>query len=139
MAKFSVAVDIPAGHRHHYSMLIATNSQFFLAKNLLSVCLFAALLALLPSPILAQQPGTADTSPKAQPKTFINYFLPTPPHGELVRDAWGATNVLPRDPQNGLEDTTIKNYCYWDGQIIKAPDGKYHMFASRWNESRHLR
>ena len=71
-----------------------------------------------------------------QPWTFISYFLPTPPHGELVRETWGATNVLPRDAQNGLEDATMKKYCYWDGQIIKAPDGKYHMFASRWDESR---
>jgi hypothetical protein len=71
-----------------------------------------------------------------QPWTFISYFLPTPPHGELLRETWGATNVLPRDTQNGLEDTTMKKYCYWDGQIIKAPDGKYHMFASRWDESR---
>jgi hypothetical protein len=71
-----------------------------------------------------------------QPWTFISYFLPTPPHGELLRETWGATNVLPRDTQNGLEDATMKKYCYWDGQIIKAPDGKYHMFASRWDESR---
>ena len=69
-------------------------------------------------------------------RTFISYFLPTPPRGELVRETWGATNVLPRDTQNGLEDTSMKKYCYWDGQIIKAPDGKYHMFASRWDESR---
>src|ERR1039457_6916569 len=71
-----------------------------------------------------------------QQRTFISYFLPTPPHGELVRETWGATNVLPRDTQNGLEDTTMKKYCYWDGQIIKAPDGKYHLFASRWDEAR---
>jgi len=71
-----------------------------------------------------------------QPRTFISYFLPTPPHGELLRETWGATNVLPRDAQNGLEDTAMKKYCYWDGQIIKAHDGKYHMFASRWDESR---
>jgi hypothetical protein len=71
-----------------------------------------------------------------QRRAFISYFLPTPPHGGLLRETWGATNVLPRDTQNGLEDTTIKKYCYWDGQIIKAPDGKYHMFASRWDESR---
>jgi hypothetical protein len=30
----------------------------------------------------------------------------------------------------------MKQWCYWDGQIIKAPDGKYHMFASRWDQSR---
>ena len=78
-------------------------------------------------PLLGYQPKT---------KTFINYFLPTPPQGELVQETWGATNVLPRDIRNGLEDTTIKKYCYWDGQIIKAPDGKYHLFASRWDESK---
>jgi hypothetical protein len=74
------------------------------------------------------------THPLSQPKKFIGYFLPTPTHGELSRETWGATNVLPRDVQNGLEDTANK-YCYWDGQIIKATDGKYHLFASRWNES----
>jgi hypothetical protein len=97
-----------------------------------------ALCALLALQTFAQSPApsaqSADTQAKA--KTFIDYFLPTPSHGELSRDAWGASNVLPRDNQNGLEDTTIKKYCYWDGQIIKAPDGKYHLFASRWDESR---
>jgi hypothetical protein len=85
-----------------------------------------------------QSPGAAapDTRPTTEPKPFISYFLPTPPHGELVRESWGAPNVLPRDIQNGLEDPTMKNYCYWDGQILKAPDGKYHMFASRWSESK---
>lgn len=68
-------------------------------------------------------------------QAFINYFLPTPAHGKLKNDAWGAENVLPRDNENGLEDTTIKHYCYWDGKIIKGHDGKYHMFASRWDES----
>jgi len=121
-------------------MLIVTKSQFFLAKKLRSVCLFAALLALLPSPILAQAPGAAatnpGTTPTTQPKTFINYFLPTPPHGELSTNVWGAATVGPRDPKNGLEDETMKQWNYWDGQIIKAPDGKYHLFASRWNQAR---
>jgi hypothetical protein len=35
-----------------------------------------------------------------------------------------------------LEDPTIKQWCYWDGKIIKAPDGKYHMFASRWDQAK---
>jgi hypothetical protein len=78
----------------------------------------------------------SETRPTTEPKPLISYLLSTLPHGELVREAWGATNVLPRDIQNGLEDTTMKRYCYWDGQIIKAPDGNYHMFASRWSESR---
>ena len=75
-------------------------------------------------------------SSHAADKTLIDYFLPMPVQGRLTRDIWGADNVLPRDPQNGLEDTTIKQWCYWDGQIIKAPDGRYHMFASRWDQSR---
>jgi hypothetical protein len=83
----------------------------------------------------APERGSSDKLANA-PKPFIGYFLPTPPHGALVREAWGAPNVLPRDPQNGLEDTRMKQYCYWDGQILKAPDGKYHLFASRWSESR---
>jgi alpha-glucosidase len=102
-------------------------------NQLLSSCLVASLLALSALPALAQSPGAAS---QTQAKTFIDYFLPTLPHGELSRDAWGAPNVIPRDPKNGLEDTTIKQYCYWDGQIIKASDGKYHIFASRWPESR---
>jgi hypothetical protein len=72
----------------------------------------------------------------AADKTLIDYFLPTPIQGHLANDAWGATNVLPRDPRNGLEDATIKQWCYWDGQIVKGADGKYHMFASRWDQSR---
>jgi hypothetical protein len=87
-----------------------------------------------PGPVAVDAVRSLDTHAKT--KTFIDYFLPTPPHGELSKDAWGAPNILPRDPTNGLEDKTIKHYCYWDGQIIKAPDGKYHLFASRWDESR---
>ena len=102
----------------------------------LSVCLFAVLTALLSSTIFAQQPSSADTNPKTQPRTFINYFLPTPPQGGLSTNVWGAATVGPRDAKNGLEDETMKQWNYWDGQIIKAPDGKYHLFASRWNQAR---
>jgi len=44
--------------------------------------------------------------------------------------------VGPRDSKNGLEDVTMKQWNYWDGKIIKASDGKYHMFASRWEQAR---
>lgn len=43
--------------------------------------------------------------------------------------------MLPRDQDNGLEDKANKTYSYWDGRILKAADGKFHMFASRWNQS----
>lgn len=78
--------------------------------------------------------GSGQTTNAA--KTFIDYFLPTPIVGSLSKDVWGAPEVGPRDPQNGLEDAAMKQWAYWDGQIIKAPDGKYHMFASRWEQEK---
>lgn len=72
-------------------------------------------------------------------KDPIDYFLPTPIYDRLEtmqgnKPLWGASNVIPREMHNGLEDTTNK-FCYWDGKILKSKDGKYHMFASRWSES----
>src|SRR5438270_12624440 len=72
----------------------------------------------------------------AAEKTLIDYFLLMPIQGKLTREPWGAANVLPRDPENGLEAPTMKQWCYWDGQIIDGPDGKYHIFASRWDQGR---
>jgi len=76
------------------------------------------------------------TSSPAAEKTLVDYFLPMPIVSSLTSNIWGAPGVLPRDPGNGLEDVTMTNWCYWDGQIIKGPEGKYHMFASRWNQAR---
>ena len=101
-------------------------------NKLFSLCLIAGGL-LLASPILAQIPGAGATS---QPKAYIDYFLPTPIAGALTTNVWGAATVGPRDPKNGLEDETMQHWNYWDGEIIKAPDGKYHLFASRWNQAR---
>ncbi|HEY8995880.1 MAG TPA: glycoside hydrolase family protein, partial [Lacunisphaera sp.] len=67
-------------------------------------------------------------------KTFIDYFLPMPVNGGLSKDAWGSSLTGPRDQRNGLEDSTMKKWNYWDGGIIKGPDGKYHLFASRWEQ-----
>ncbi len=69
-------------------------------------------------------------------KTLIDYFQPMPVQGKLASDVWGAPGVLPRDPQNGLEDQSLKQWVYWDGQIIKGPEGKYHMFASRYEQTK---
>ena len=76
------------------------------------------------------------TSSPAANKTLIDYFLPMPVQGSLVSNVWGAPGVFPRDPQNGLEDTTMTEWCYWDGKIIKGPEGKYHLFASRWDQGK---
>lgn len=68
-------------------------------------------------------------------KTLIDYFLPMPIVQPLRSDKWGCAAVGKRDIYNGMEDTANKSYSYWDGPIIKGPDGKYHMFASRWGQS----
>ena len=79
-------------------------------------------------------------------KTFINYFQPAPVTCSLTTNAWGCTatgstppncvsgqGVVPRDTCNGIESSTNPpGYYYWDGTIIPAPDGTYHLFASRW-------
>lgn len=69
-------------------------------------------------------------------KSLIDYFLPTPIVGKLSSELWGAAKVLPRDPQNGLEDQTNKQWSYWDGQLIRGANGKYYMFASKWDQTK---
>ena len=66
---------------------------------------------------------------------FITYFQTTPIVGQLDKTAWGAAAVGPRDTSNGLEDPTMSKWAYWDGKIIKGPDGKYHLFGSRWDQA----
>ena len=80
--------------------------------------------------------GFCQEKKKPLEKSFIDYFLPMPINGPLSKTAWGATKVGARDQKNGLEDATMAQWNYWDGQIIKAPDGKYHMFASRWGQAK---
>lgn len=62
---------------------------------------------------------------------FIERFLPVPLDGELRSDVWGATNVVPRAVNNGIEDD---EYSYWGGNIVKGDDGRFHMFVCRWPE-----
>jgi hypothetical protein len=69
-------------------------------------------------------------------KSFIDYILPMPMRSGLSKTVWGAAEVGPRDPGNGLEDATMTHWNYWDGQIIKARDGKYHLYASRWDQAK---
>ena len=96
------------------------------------------LFVILPALVLltSVRPGFCEKTKPTPKKTFIDYFLPMPINGLLSKEAWGAAEVGARDPQNGLEDTTMKQWDYWDGQIIKAPDGKYHLFASRWDQAK---
>lgn len=76
----------------------------------------------------------------AQAKTFIDYLEPTPVTCSPLSSAtWGVAGVLPRDLCNGIESAkgagVPPEFHYWDGQIIRAKDGKYHMFMSTWSGS----
>jgi hypothetical protein len=75
------------------------------------------------------------SQPANSTKSFIDYFQPIPIRSPLTSETWGAPGALPRDTTNGLEEVANR-YCYWDGQILRGSDGKYRLFASRWDESR---
>jgi hypothetical protein len=81
--------------------------------------------------------GSSGTATAQTTKTFIDYFQPTPTACPVTSQTWGVSAVLPRDICNGLEAPVIPpTYYYWDGKVIRAKDGKYHMFADRWPNSK---
>lgn len=94
------------------------------------LCALASGLALL---TLANVVHAQDAKPA---RTFIDYFQPMPVLSPLTTNVWGTATVGPRDVKNGLEDVTMKQWNYWDGKIIKGPDGKFHLFCSRWDQAR---
>ncbi len=99
----------------------------------LSLAILGAGLALLsPASVNLSQAQSAQTVNKS----FNDYVRPMPILGALSTNVWGAAEVGPRDPKNGLEDSTMRQWNYWDGQIIKGKDGKYHMFSSRWPQGK---
>ena len=74
----------------------------------------------------------------AQAKPFLDYIKPAPiVCSPLSSATWGVAGVLPRDTCNGIESAkgaaVPPEFYYWDGQILKAKDGKYHMFMSTWS------
>jgi hypothetical protein len=110
------------------------SSQFAVAAALSCLLLQHA----FPRDAAAQSVPTADARvdvvPTLGPKPFIGYFKPMP-RAKLSTTAWGAKEVGPRDQDNGLEDRKMARWNYWDGQVLKGPDGKYRMFASRWDQA----
>ena len=80
--------------------------------------------------------GTSLTE-TASAKPFMDYLKPTPIVAPLSSATWGEPGVLPRDLSNGIESakgaSVHPDYYYWDGQIIKAKDGKYHLFMSTFS------
>jgi hypothetical protein len=96
---------------------------------------FVRMVTTLAVSIVASVTVAAD-APATQPRrrSLIDYFLPMPIKSKLSDQVWGAPTVGPRDPDNGLEDRDLKQWCYWDGAVLQGADGKWHMFASRWPE-----
>ena len=79
-------------------------------------------------------------STAAQAKPFEEYIKPMPTVAALSSASWGVTDtpgVIPRDISNGIESAmgagVHPQWYYWDGQIIGAKDGKYHMFMSTFD------
>ncbi len=95
------------------------------------IALFISFLALISSGV-----AMADELPVLGPKPFMAYFQPISISNQLSKDIWGAAAVGPRDPTNGLEDPSMKHWNYWDGAILRGEDGKYRMFASRWDQAK---
>lgn len=95
---------------------------------------------------IAYAASTGSARAQSTQKTFIDYFEPAPITCALTTDAWGCTStgatppncvsgmgVVPRDTCNGIESSTNPpGYYYWDGTIIRAADGTFHLFADRW-------
>ena len=84
--------------------------------------------------------STTLSGASAQAKPFEQYILPMPTVAPLSSATWGVTTtpgVIPRDISNGIESAmgagVHPQWYYWDGQIIKAQDGKFHMFMSTFD------
>ena len=81
--------------------------------------------------------ASASLAGSANAKPFMEYLKPTPTVAPLSSASWGAAGVLPRDLSNGIESAkgagVHPDYYYWDGQIIKAKDGKFHLFMSTFS------
>ena len=94
----------------------------------------ARLAAGIVTAVLLACVGLAGT---ASAKPFEEYIKPTPTVAPLSSATWGVAGVIPRDISNGIESAkgagVHPDYYYWDGEIIKATDGKYHMFMSTFS------
>lgn len=102
----------------------------------LMACMLTGALAFSAIPMTGDTVQAETAKAESQITQFMDCIEPMPIIGSLSEDCWGAADVGARDQDNGLEDRDLKNYCYWDGAIIKEEEtGKYYMFASRWNQA----
>lgn len=62
----------------------------------------------------------------------MDRFLPMP-DGRLPQGkTWGAPGVQHRFTDNGIE---LEHTSFWGGNILKGPDGTYHLYVCGWPES----
>ncbi|HEY5957300.1 MAG TPA: MYXO-CTERM sorting domain-containing protein [Polyangiaceae bacterium] len=110
------------------TLRVRTLVPFAIGVGLMTPRAGLGIAALLASVSLA---GTASAKP------FIEYIKPAPTVAPLSSATWGVAGVIPRDLSNGIESAmgagVHPQWYYWDGEIIAAKDGKYHMFMSTFD------
>jgi len=74
-------------------------------------------------------PGTASA------QTLFDYFLPVAHQQRTCFELLGRAERAPTRPRQRVGGQANQSCSYWDGRFLKAPDGKHHLFASRWDES----
>lgn len=80
---------------------------------------------------VTDRPRPAEWANLVEGGCFRDRFLPMQGQN-LSSDCWGVNGVKPRLVDNGIEDAT---WSYWGGNILRADDGKYHLFVCGWLES----
>lgn len=129
---------------HHYTLLRGTNnSQFRVIADGLTKSKY---LDFTPDKGVNQYKvravdysGNASEPSKAVKATtkavlgasFRDLIKPMPVGDGLRSDVWGAANVIPRNPDNGIEHP---KWSYWGGHPITDKDGKHHLVVCRWPE-----
>lgn len=107
----------------------AKKALAFVAAGTMALTMFMPL-----SNVQAQ--GNSNETESNEITQFMDCYMPMPIVGELTTECWGTEMVGARDQSNGLEDTDLSDYSYWDGTILKNEEnGKYYMFASRWYQA----
>lgn len=64
---------------------------------------------------------------------FIDLIRPIPVDDSLTSNCWGVAGVKPRVVNNGIEDP---KWSYWCASRILGPDGREHLFLSRWPQNK---
>lgn len=92
--------------------------------------LVVSLILMAAGPVDAQ--NTDRSLPEQISTPFIDRIQDMPVQDGLESELWGNEFVRPREVENGVESP---DWAYWGGDVIKGPEGRYHMFVARWPRS----